>query len=87
MLGCFKSRRGVAAAVAVAILGMLGSAGAGHAQTCGSDYAIKDGETLADIAARVCGSRGQWTVIFYSNQNRLGENASLLVPGLEVRLP
>jgi nucleoid-associated protein YgaU len=77
----------VAAAVAVAILGMLGSAGAGYAQTCGSDYAIKDGETLADIAARVYGSRGQWTVIFYSNQDRLGENASLLVPGLEVRLP
>jgi polar amino acid transport system substrate-binding protein len=66
---------------------MLGSAGAGYAQTCGSDYPIKDGETLADIAARVYGSRGQWTVIFYSNQDRLGENASLLVPGLEVRLP
>ena len=57
------------------------------AQTCGQDYEIKDGETLADIAERTYGSRGQWTVIFYSNQDRLGSNASLLVPGIKLRLP
>jgi polar amino acid transport system substrate-binding protein len=57
------------------------------AQTCGTDYTIKEGETLAQIAARVYGNPAQWTVIFYANQDRLGTNVSLLVPGLALRLP
>jgi polar amino acid transport system substrate-binding protein len=57
------------------------------AQTCGSEYKIKEGETLAQIAARVYGNPSQWTVIFYANQDRLGSNASLLVPGLAIALP
>ncbi len=58
-----------------------------QAQTCGGEYTIKDGETLSDIAARVYGNPAQWTVIFYANQDRLGTNISLLVPGLSLRLP
>jgi polar amino acid transport system substrate-binding protein len=58
-----------------------------EAQTCGTEYTIKDGETLAQIAGRVYGNPTQWTVIFYANQDRLGGNMSLLVPGLAVRLP
>jgi polar amino acid transport system substrate-binding protein len=57
------------------------------AQTCGTDYTIKEGETLAQIAARVYGNPAQWTVIFYANQDRLGDNVSMLVPGLALRLP
>ncbi len=57
------------------------------AQTCGAEYKIKEGETLAQIAARVYGNPTQWTVIFYANQDRLGTNASLLVPGLAIVLP
>jgi polar amino acid transport system substrate-binding protein len=57
------------------------------AQTCGTEYRIKEGETLAQIAARVYGNPTQWTVIFYANQDRLGTNASLLVPGLAIALP
>ena len=57
------------------------------AQTCGTEYKIKEGETLAQIAARVYGNPTQWTVIFYANQDRLGTNASLLVPGLAIALP
>jgi len=57
------------------------------AQTCGTDYTIKEGETLAQIAARIYGNPAQWTVIFYANQDRLGANESLLVPGLALRLP
>jgi polar amino acid transport system substrate-binding protein len=56
-------------------------------QTCGSDYTIKDGESLADIASRVYGSPSQWTLIFYANQDRMGANASMLVPGLSIRIP
>jgi polar amino acid transport system substrate-binding protein len=57
------------------------------AQTCGTDYTIKEGETLAQIAARVYGNPTQWTVIFYANQDRLGMSESLLVPGFTLRLP
>src|SRR5262245_50917455 len=65
---------------------MLGPASS-IAQTCGTDYTIKEGETLAQIAARIYGNPAQWTVIFYANQDRLGTNESLLVPGLALRLP
>jgi polar amino acid transport system substrate-binding protein len=58
-----------------------------QAQTCGTDYTIKEGETLAQIAARVYGNPTQWTIIFYANQDRLGTNVSLLVPGFTLRLP
>jgi len=61
--------------------------GAADAQICGTDYAIKEGETLVQIAARVYGNPAQWTVIFYANQDRLGTDVSLLVPGLALRLP
>ena len=57
------------------------------AQTCGTDYTIKEGETLAQIAARVYGNPTQWTIIFYANQDRLGMSESLLVPGFTLRLP
>lgn len=60
---------------------------AAQAQTCGSDYTIKEGESLAGIAAKVYGSSSQWPVIFYANQDRMGTNASMLVPGLVIRIP
>jgi polar amino acid transport system substrate-binding protein len=57
------------------------------AQTCGTEYTLREGETLAQIAARVYGNPAQWTVIFYANQDRLGDNVSMLVPGLALRIP
>src|SRR5258705_10240859 len=60
---------------------------ASQAQPCGTDYTIKEGETLAQIAARVYGNPAQWTIIFYANQDRLGSNVSLLVPGFTLRIP
>jgi polar amino acid transport system substrate-binding protein len=60
---------------------------ASQAQSCGTDYTIKEGETLAQIAARVYGNPAQWTIIFYANQDRLGTNVSLLVPGFTLRIP
>ena len=57
------------------------------AQTCGTDYTVKEGESLGDIAARVYGSSSQWTLIFYANQDRMGANASMLAPGLAIRIP
>src|SRR3954452_23234280 len=29
----------------------------------------------------------QWTIIFYANQDRLGTNVSLLIPGFTLRIP
>jgi len=72
--------------VVLALIGVLRPSAA-DAQTCGTDYTIKEGETLAQIAARVYGNPTQWTIIFYANQDRLGSNVSLLVPGFTLRIP
>lgn len=76
-----------------ASLGVMAAALAGlpanpaAAQECGTDYTIKDGDTLGSIAARTYGSPNQWTIIFYANQDRIGQDGTLLVPGLALRLP
>ncbi len=80
-LGCLSATLAVLAAVGVLRTDFAA------AQTCGTDYTLKEGETLAQIAARVYGNPAQWTVIFYANQDRLGDNVSMLVPGLALRLP
>src|SRR5215813_6887056 len=80
------SMRWVIAAVALP-LGFAGPAGPAEAQSCGTDYSVKEGESLADIASRVYGNSSQWTLIFYANQDRMGANASMLVPGLSIRIP
>lgn len=75
-----------AALVLLAALGPSGSAPA-LAQTCGSEYVVKSGDSLADIAARVYGRASDWSILLYANQDRLGSNASLMVPGLSLRIP
>jgi polar amino acid transport system substrate-binding protein len=57
------------------------------AQRCGEDYVLKEDESLADIARRVYGSATQWSLVFYANQDKLGSNASLLVPGAKLTIP
>jgi polar amino acid transport system substrate-binding protein len=65
----------------------IGSPLSASAQTCGVDYLIKEGDSLAKIAGEVYGKPSNWTMIFYANQDRLGANATLLVPGLAIRIP
>ena len=89
-VGLLKTRNGLKPLIGFLITfatGFLGAQTSATAQTCGSDYTIKQGESLADIASRAYGSASQWTLIFYANQDRMGANASLLVPGLNVRIP
>lgn len=69
------------------LFGAFGNFYSLHAQTCGSEYVVKEGESLADIAGRVYGSPAQWVVIFYANQDRMGANVSMLVQGLSIRIP
>ena len=57
------------------------------AQTCGTEYIVKKDETLASIATKTYGNIAQWRIIFYANQDRLGNNASLVAPGLALRIP
>ena len=78
-------RRVLGSVIVIALVGLRSSIAFG--QTCGTEYTLKEGETLAQIAARIYGNPAQWTVIFYANQDRLGTNVSLLVPGLALRLP
>jgi polar amino acid transport system substrate-binding protein len=73
---------------------IVATAGAGclipiqsSAQTCGTDYALKPGDTLADIARTVYGKASQWSVIYYANQDRLGDSTTLLVPGRSLKIP
>ena len=73
--------------VVVAVATTLLASAQSSAQTCGKDYVLKPGDTLADIARTVYGSASQWSVIYYANQDRLGDNTTLLVPGLAVKLP
>ena len=65
----------------------LAAAGMASAQTCGQDYTIQEGDSLAKIATKVYGKSSQWTFIFYANQDRVGGGQSLLVPGLAIRIP
>ena len=57
------------------------------AQTCGSEYMLKPGDTLASIARTAYGNASQWSIIYYTNQDRLGNNVALLVPGLSLKIP
>jgi polar amino acid transport system substrate-binding protein len=57
------------------------------AQSCGSSYTVKEGESLAGIAARVYGTSQQWTLIYQANKDRIGAKASVLAPGLRILIP
>jgi len=75
--------RGMVALAAV----LAATTGLTSAQTCGSDYILKEGDTLAQIATRVYGDPAQWSIILYTNQDRLGANPSLLLPGFVLKIP
>ena len=62
-------------------------AAAAQAQTCGDDYTMQDGDSLAKIAAKVYGKSSQWTLIFYANQDRFAAGQVLVTPGLVIRIP
>jgi len=85
--GFTKPLLGRLAALALPGLICLLAASPSAAQTCGTDYIIQNRDTLADIAARVYGRGSDWTILLYANQDRLGSNASLMVPGLAIRIP
>lgn len=86
---CIRARDIVLKAILINAALIVFSIGGGQAkaQTCGNDYVIKEGESLSQIAAKAYGNESQWTMIFYANQDRIGSNASLIVPGISIRIP
>jgi polar amino acid transport system substrate-binding protein len=89
MVRAGNGKYSVAAGAAFALLAAASLLGAKpvQAQTCGTEYVVKNGDSLADIAARVYGRASDWSILLYANQDRLGSNASLMVPGLSIRIP
>jgi polar amino acid transport system substrate-binding protein len=84
----FRSHAGLSAVFLLATIFIVGDGGrTTGAQTCGTDYVIRENETLRDIAQRAYGDPQQWSVIYYANGDKLGSNATLLVPGLSIRIP
>jgi polar amino acid transport system substrate-binding protein len=70
--------------LSIALLALMRTS---FAQTCGSDHIVREGESLANISARVYGTSEQWALIFYANRDRIGTNASMLTPGLKIHIP
>ncbi|HEY7645265.1 MAG TPA: hypothetical protein VH858_09555, partial [Hyphomicrobiales bacterium] len=87
MTAKFRGAGGRLVMAALAAAAAFFSPAPGSAQTCGTDYVLKAGDTLAEIARTVYGSTSQWSIIYYANQDRLGENTTLLVPGLAIKIP
>lgn len=58
-----------------------------QAQTCGSDYTIAEGDSLAKIAGRVYGKASKWTLIFYANQDVLQGGGALIRAGQNIKIP
>ncbi len=87
LLYAWRGRGGIALVLIVFFMCFCcGKAGL-NAQTCGSDYVIKEGESLADIAARVYGDPSRWTLIFWANQEGTAAGGSPIRPGSSIRIP
>lgn len=82
-----RTTRIMVCALATVLAATCSQTSTGIAQTCGAEYVLKEGDTLAQIATRVYGDPAQWTIILYANQDRLGTNESLLVPGFALKVP
>jgi Cu/Zn superoxide dismutase len=57
------------------------------ARACPVEYVLKEQDTLENIARQIYNDPAKWRIIYYANQDRLGEHSSLLRPGVAIRLP
>ena len=53
----------------------------------GSNYTVREGDTLFDIARKQLGQASRWTELYELNRAALGENLENLRPGVTLRLP
>ena len=60
---------------------------ADDARACHVEYVLKEQDTLQSIAHQIYNDAAKWKIIYYANQDRLGEHFTLLRPGTSIRLP
>ena len=61
--------------------------GPAHAQSCGTTYKVKRGDSLSAIAYRAYRDGGQWSLIYYVNRKTIGRNPSRIGIGQRLRIP
>jgi nucleoid-associated protein YgaU len=50
-------------------------------------YTIKEGDTLYDIAEQFYGDGNEWEKIYQANQEVIGDNPDLILPGQQLTIP
>ena len=83
----FQSCRVIASSLAAGAFLLFSGQSAVQAQTCGADYVVAPGDSLSLIASRVYEDGQLWSAIYYSNQQTLGTDPSLIYPGMQIRIP
>ncbi len=58
-----------------------------HAQVCGEDHVVVEGESLSKIAQTVYGDAQKWSVIYTVNLDVIGDNPNLILIGQRLRIP
>jgi Tfp pilus assembly protein FimV len=53
----------------------------------GSNYTVRDGDTLSSIALSAYGNGNQWHEIYIANTQVIGNNPSVLTPGAVLYIP
>ena len=59
----------------------------GHAQSCGDKYKVVSGDTLSGISASAYDNPQKWSLIYYSNQDAIGDDPSKIYPGQVFSIP
>jgi len=85
LASCMNRRALLSFACGVALA--FGLFRADEARACPVDYVLKENDTLQSIAHQIYNDPAKWQIIFWANQDRLAEHASLLRPGISIRLP
>jgi len=55
--------------------------------TPGKDYTVRAGDSLWSIAVRAYGSGVDWPIIYDANQQTIGKNPGLIIPGQVLHIP
>lgn len=78
----------VTVSITLLVLALTGfGGGEARAQTCDADYKIKPGDSLFMLAKKVYGDESKWPILFYTNQDVLGNSPSVIRPGEQIRIP
>ncbi|MEG4960311.1 MULTISPECIES: LysM peptidoglycan-binding domain-containing protein [unclassified Microcoleus] len=50
-------------------------------------YTVKEGDTLYGIAEQFYGDGNEWEQIYLANQEVIGDNPDLILPGQQLTIP